>query len=57
MDRSGQAQNDLMGFVPRGFILVWRLEIGLEMDMTCIKKGAGNDTEPLVFIIGSPTGA
>jgi hypothetical protein len=33
------------------------LEIGLKIDLTGIKKGGGNDTEPLVFIYGSPTGA
>jgi hypothetical protein len=41
----------------RGFFLVCRLEIGLEMDLIGIKKGFSNDTEPLVFFIGSPTGA
>lgn len=32
------------------------LEIGLEMDLIGIKKEAGNDTRPLVFINGGADG-
>ena len=33
------------------------LGIVLGKELSRIEKGAGNDTEPLVFIYGSPTGA
>ena len=32
-------------------------EIGLEIYWTGMKKGVGNNTEPLVFLYGSPTGS
>jgi hypothetical protein len=44
-------------FVPGGSLLDCLLGIVLGKVLSEIEKGAGNDTEPLVFFIGSPTGA